>query len=73
MDNEVASLVYPRYLCLLVGKDDSLFDASSAETEWKKLKQMTDDNTWIDFHVFEGAHEFIRDDEYIDKLLKILK
>lgn len=72
LDNEVISLVYPRYLCVLVGDRDEVFVSKPAELEYEKLKDMFDDN-WMDFYVFEGKHEFIKDDKYIDKFLTVLK
>ncbi len=72
MDNEIACLVYPRYLGIYVGKDDPVFDCESACEEYEKLKNMIDKN-WIDFGVFEGKHEFIKEDEKIDKFLDFLK
>lgn len=72
MDNEVAYLVYPRKLIILVGNNDELFDCDLAEREFSKLKNMLSDNEWLDFYAFEGCHEFIKEDIYIDKFIDAL-
>lgn len=73
LDNEIASLVYPRYICIPVGDNDAAFAYEFAEKEYNKLKEMTDNEDWIDFVKFEGIHEFIKDDYYIEKFLNRLE
>lgn len=72
-DNEIACMVYPRHLSLEVGDKDELFPPEPAKREYERLLEMTDDHSWIDFTVFDGAHEFNKSDENIDKLISILK
>lgn len=66
-------MVYPRHLSLEVGDKDELFPPEPAKREYERLLKMTDDHSWIDFTVFDGAHEFNKSDENIDKLISILK
>jgi len=71
-DNEIACMVYPRHLSLEVGDKDDLFPPEGAKLEYEKLLKMTDDHSWIDFTVFDGAHEFNKSDENIDTLIDII-
>ncbi len=66
LDNEVAMLVEPRYLCIQVGDKDETFTVDGAKTEYEKLKEAANN---IDFLVFDGIHEFYKGDEYINKLM----
>lgn len=72
LDNEVVGLVFPRYIGIYVGKNDEVFDYKLAENECEKLKNMLGDD-WFDFHVFDGTHEFIKDDVYLDNFFYMLK
>ena len=69
LDAEVASLVYPRYLSIAVGDADELFGVDFARSEFERMKGMMDIDGWLDFTVFSGAHEFIKDDAVIDKFI----
>ena len=73
LDNEVAMLVHPRHLLIEVGDEDELFDSSLAKAEYEKLLKMCDDAEWIDFKIFHGTHEVNKDEEYIEKFIRILK
>ena len=72
-DNEIACLVYPRHLSFEVGDKDDLFPPEPAKREYEKLLKMIDDHSWIDFTVFNGAHEFNKSDGNIDTLIDIIK
>lgn len=72
LDNEVASLVYPRHLFLTVGKNDPTFDYKEAEKEYLKLIHMYDDSSWVDFCSFDGEHEFIKDDQLLNKFVALV-
>ncbi len=72
LDNEVASLVYPRHLFLAVGSDDPTFDCTLAEAEYEKLKGMYEDSDWVDFCCFRGEHEFIKDANFLDRFISLL-
>jgi dienelactone hydrolase len=71
LDNEVSALVYPRRLFLAVGDSDELFSADGARRTFMELRDMLPGD-WVDFTVFSGAHEFIRDDGIMDKFAKSL-
>lgn len=77
MDSEIALLCYPRKLCVAVGSDDELFDAKLADEEYNRLldeaEQCGIDNSWIDFEIFNGTHEFCKDDRMIDIVISELK
>ena len=72
LDAEVASLVYPRYLSIAVGDADELFKVDYARAEFERMKKMMDTDGWLDFAVFSGAHEFVTDDDIVDKFVKSL-
>lgn len=73
-DAEVACLIYPRKLCIEVGKIDELFNFEYAQKEFDRLKAMTEKvgDDWLDFVAFEGNHEFCKDDMPIKKLAEAL-
>jgi dienelactone hydrolase len=74
-DPEVACLVYPRKLCLEIGTKDHLFDVKSGEASFEKLKEMCQEvgTDWLNLIVFEGTHEFCKDDEPIKNLIEHLR
>ena len=70
-DAEIACLTYPRKLCIAIGDHDELFECKNGERSFERVKEIcagvgTD---WVNFIVFEGKHEFIKDDEPIKKLV----
>lgn len=71
-DNEIAYLIYPRHLFLEVGEKDSLFLVETAKKEYEKLLKEIEDTSWIDFTVFDGEHEFNKDDKNIERLIEFL-
>lgn len=73
-DAEVACLAYPRRMCIEVGTRDTLFKCEPAISEFERLKKLcagvgTD---WVDFIVFDGEHEFCRDDAPVERLVRDL-
>jgi dipeptidyl aminopeptidase/acylaminoacyl peptidase len=70
-DNEVASLIYPRKFLIAVGTNDPVFPVKSVEKEFKKLKEMIDGN-WVELEIFEGDHEFTKDDNMLNKFFTAL-
>lgn len=72
-DAEIACLVYPRRLCVEVGNRDELFDYRLSEVEFERLKKICPDTDWVSFIVFDGTHEFHKDDEPIKILIDDLK
>ena len=73
-DAEIACLVYPRNLCIEVGKHDELFNCKGAELSFEKLKKKCANvgTDWVDFVEFDGLHEFCKDDEPLKHLADIL-
>lgn len=74
-DPEIACLIYPRTLCLAVGDKDPLFPVSSAESSFQKLRELCHDvgTDWLETIVFDGVHEFYKDDAPIIRLAQYLK
>ena len=73
-DAEVAALVYPRQLCIQIGKYDTLFDAKYGHESFDELCEICRDvgTDWVDFMPLDGDHEFCKDDAPIDKMIKRL-
>lgn len=73
-DAEVACLVYPRKLCLEIGDKDPLFDAAYGKKSFERLKEICRNvgTDWVSFSVFDGVHEFPKDDMSIDEMVKSL-
>lgn len=74
-DAEIAAMIYPRPLAIAVGDQDEVFLAPNAQKEFQRLCAMCGDvgTDWVDFEVFEGTHEFIKDEKYIQKVVEALK
>jgi len=74
-DAEVACLVYPRRICLQMGNCDELFNSDFSIGSFEQIKQMCKDvgTDWVELVVFDGKHEFCKDDKYIDILINDLK
>ena len=70
-DAEIACLVYPRDLCIEIGKNDALFDVFYGEGELERLKELCAEvgTDWLSFIKFDGTHEFCKDDEPIRRLV----
>ena len=73
-DAEIAALVYPRRLCIELGRDDPLFSFPGGESSYERLLEMSRDvgTDWLDFIPFDGNHEFCKFDEPIARLVKDL-
>ncbi len=63
-DVEMACLVYPRKLCIEVGTRDEAFDGEYAKKSIHKLMQTCQEvgTEWLSVIMFDGTHEFCRDD-----------
>jgi dienelactone hydrolase len=74
-DAEIACLVYPRRLWLGVGNADELFEAKYAEESFKKLKTLCKNvgTDWVKLLVFDGTHEFYKENAPILQLIEDLK
>ena len=71
---EIACLVYPRKLYLEMGTEDPLFDYQKSLMEYERIRKICGDDylQWVELTVFEGKHEFYREDTHIKKLLDCL-
>ncbi len=74
-DAQIACLVYPRRLCLEMGDQDNLFDHRRSTRSYEIIKELAKDHgaDWVDLIVFEGLHEFHRDDAPLIRLVNDLK
>lgn len=72
---EIACLIHPRKLFLEMGRDDPLFDYRKSLSEYERLKGICGDKdcTWVDLILFDGKHEFYKEDCHIDQLVKCLR
>ena len=70
-DAEIACLIYPRKLCLQIGNKDECFDYKYGIESFEKLKKYCEPvgTDWINFIVFDGTHEFCKDDSPITDLI----
>lgn len=68
---EVAALVYPRKIFFQMGNNDILFDYKDTIKEFERLKTFCKDidTDWTDLLIFEGIHEFAKDDSMIERLI----
>lgn len=72
-DAEIALLVYPRKLYIGVGDRDDLFDCKTAEQEFQRMLGYQDVSDRFEFQIFQGEHEFMRSDAWIEAMVKDLK
>ena len=74
-DAEVACLVYPRKICLQMGTKDEIFDSKYSEESFERIKEYCKDvgTDWCELILYDGKHEFCRDDAPIERLIKDLK
>lgn len=74
-DAEIACLVYPRRLCIEIGKNDPAFNYIYGEESFERIKEICAEGgtDWVNFIVFDGKHEFCRDDAPIERLVGYLK
>ncbi len=72
-DTEVAALCYPRRLCIQMGDNDNLFDYNYTESSFATVKELAEEQgvptDWLDLIIFEGEHEFYKDDAPIERLV----
>lgn len=73
-DAEAACLVYPRNLYVAIGNRDALFDCKYSIESYERVQNLwgKDKMDWMKFHVFEGDHEFCKDDRFIEDLIQKL-
>ena len=73
-DAEVACLVYPRKLDIQIGDKDPGFSYEGGVKSYEEICRIceTVGTDWVNFRVFDGTHEFFKDDEPIEKLVEEL-
>ncbi|MBQ8203524.1 MAG: dienelactone hydrolase family protein [Clostridia bacterium] len=73
-DAEVACLVYPRRIHLAIGDNDELFNYKHSEKSFEEIKEICKEvgTDWVKLQIYEGTHEFIKDDEAINTLINDL-
>ena len=71
-DAEVACLIYPRKLWIGMGNRDELFDYRNTLESFETVKNLCKDvvTDWVELSVFDGVHEFYKDDKHIEKFIK---
>ena len=73
-DAEIACLCYPRKLYIAVGAQDALFHVEHARKSFERIKELSASvgTDWVEFDDFEGVHEFVKTDGFIDALINDL-
>lgn len=73
-DSEVACLVYPRRIHLAIGDNDELFNHEYSSKSFERIKDICKDvgTDWVKLQIYEGTHEFIKDDDAINTLMRDL-
>lgn len=74
-DAEIACLVYPRKLHIAIGNNDNLFNCKYSTESFEEIRQICKDvgTAWVTFEVFDGTHEFFKNDEPIERLVNDIK
>ena len=74
-DAEIACLIYPRHICLQMGNKDELFDSKYTQESYDRIQKMFGQvgTDWVDLMIFDGNHEFCKDDEPIVKMIQDLQ
>ncbi len=74
-DAEIACLVYPRNLHIEMGDHDELFNYKHTSESFEFLKEHCKDvgMDWVDLVIFDGTHEFFKNDEPLEKLAEDLR
>ena len=71
-DAQLACLICPRKLYILMGNRDELFDYRNTEESFREATAMTQ-TQWMQLHIYDGNHEFCKDDAPIEALIRDLK
>ena len=73
-DAEIACLVYPRRLCIEIGKNDPAFIYEHGVSSFERLTEMCHEvgTEWTELIVFDGKHEFCKDDGPIERMISDL-
>jgi dienelactone hydrolase len=74
LDAEIAGLICPRPLYIEIASDDELFSPENAKKHAEKVRYFYETENAKDkfiFNIFKGTHEFDKNDQGIDFILKI--
>lgn len=75
-DADIAALCYPRRLCIQMGDKDNLFDYKLTESSFASVIALAEESgiptDWLDLIIFDGVHEFYKDDQPIIRLVNDL-
>ena len=56
-----------------MGDHDEMFKKEKTEKEFDELKKLAKDKTdWLSTYIFDGNHEFAKDDKYLDEFMQRL-
>ncbi|MBQ4629888.1 MAG: dienelactone hydrolase family protein [Clostridia bacterium] len=73
-DAEIACLTFPRKLFIEVADKDPLFDHRFAVKSFDRIKEICKDKTdWIKFSVFDGSHEFDKNETFVKEMIQELE
>ncbi len=74
-DAEIACLVYPRRLCIEIGKEDPLFAHEYGAESFQKLTALCEGvgTDWVSLISFDGVHEFCKDDAPIERMVRDIR
>ena len=72
---EMACLVHPRKLFIEMGNRDELFDYKESSLEIDRVKKLCGNNCedWLYFKVYDGNHEFYKENLHLDAFNECLK
>lgn len=70
---EVACLIHPRKLLMQMGDQDPLFDFRKSRAEFERLQSICGEDNWAELIIFEGNHEFYKEDCHVEKFATILR
>lgn len=71
-DAQLACLIYPRNFYILMGDRDPLFDYRNTVASYEEAKALREDE-WLHLHIYDGNHEFCKDDAPIESFIRDLK
>lgn len=71
-DAQLACLIYPRNFYILMGSRDPLFDYRNTVESYEEAKALCP-KEWLHLHIFDGDHEFCKDEEPLASFIGNLK
>lgn len=71
-DAQLACLIYPRDFYILMGDRDPLFDYRNTVASYEEARALGP-GEWLHLHIYDGNHEFCKDDAPLEAFLGKLK